>query len=61
MSLETYYHASCPNCESQFALDYLIENVSGEPEYCPFCGDEIPEESVENDDYEDEDSEDSWN
>jgi hypothetical protein len=37
----------------------LIGNVEGDPDYCPFCGDEIPEQD---DDYEEdeEELEESW-
>ena len=60
---DPYVEMSCPNCESQYAVEFLEENVSGEPDYCPFCGDEIPEEDLDDDyddDEEDEDEDGSW-
>jgi uncharacterized Zn finger protein (UPF0148 family) len=58
MTDDPYVNVSCPNCESQYAVEFLIGNVDGDPDYCPFCGDEIPEQ--EDDDYEeDEENEDS--
>ena len=47
---------SCNNCESMFSIEYMDGNVTGTPEYCPFCGEEIPEEdSSYKDDEEKED------
>lgn len=48
---DEYVKISCPNCESQYAVDYMTSNVDGNPDYCPFCSEEIPEED---EDYEDE-------
>jgi hypothetical protein len=53
MSDDIYNEMSCPNCESQYAVEFFVSNVSGSPEYCPFCGDEIPEEN-QDDDYDEE-------
>ena len=56
---DPYVQISCPNCESQYAVEFMLNNVDGDPDYCPFCGDEIPEE----DDYDDEEEEyeeESW-
>lgn len=55
---DEYVKISCPNCESQYAVDYMESNVDGSPDYCPFCSEEIPEEE-DNYDEEDED-EDKW-
>lgn len=62
MMSDPYVEMSCPNCESQYAVEFLIANVSGDPEYCPFCGDEIPEESDYDEDEEEdeEEDEDQW-
>lgn len=57
MSVDVYVKMSCPNCESQFAVDYSLEDINGKLDYCPFCGDEIPEEFEEDEeeqDYEEE-------
>jgi transcription elongation factor Elf1 len=59
---DLYTEMSCPNCESQYAVDYVEENVNGEVEYCPFCGEEIPEDVEEDFDKEEEkdSAEGSW-
>lgn len=54
MTDDPYVQISCPNCESQYAVEFMLGNVDGDPDYCPFCGDEIPEQD---DDYEDEEEE----
>lgn len=59
MSPEDYEatNISCSNCEAQFLIEYSPEeNDDREPEYCPFCGDEIlgeieDDEEVESYDY----------
>ena len=57
MTLDSYIQISCPNCESQFAVEFLDGNVTGQPDFCPFCGEEIPEE--DNDEpYKDDDEKD---
>jgi hypothetical protein len=53
MSDDIYNEISCPNCESQYAVDFIMSNVNGDPEYCPFCGEEIPEENTD-DNYDDD-------
>ena len=52
-SLEIY----CPSCESTFDLFFRDELVSGEPTYCPFCGEDIEdiEEYIDDDDNVEED------
>lgn len=55
---DPYVEISCPNCESQYAVEFIESNVEGDPDYCPFCGDEIPEQ--EDEDYEEELEEESW-
>lgn len=63
MSADAYIRISCPNCESSFAVDFLIEEVNGHAEYCPFCGDALPKEEDEEEELEedeDEDEEESW-
>ena len=63
MSADYYIRISCPNCESSFAVDYILEEVNGRAEYCPFCGDALPNQDDEKEDIEDdleEDEEESW-
>lgn len=62
MSADAYIRISCPNCESLFAVDYLVEEVNGNAEYCPFCGDALPTEEDEENEIEDDDpsEEESW-
>jgi len=44
----------CDNCDMRFSLVWNRNPVYTEPEYCPFCGDEVEEiiweEEVESDD-----------
>lgn len=60
MSVYSYIRMTCPNCESEYAVDYQTENTEGEPDYCPFCGEEMPEvlEELEDTDTKSEDEED---
>ena len=45
MSDNIYNQLSCPNCESQYAVEFVTADVnSEEASYCPFCGEGIPEE-----------------
>ena len=53
---DEYVKITCPNCESEYAVDYMVDNTQGEPEYCPFCGEEIPNDEEE-DMYEKEEEE----
>jgi hypothetical protein len=60
MSSDAYIRVSCPNCESEYAVDFMVDSVDGEPDYCPFCGEEIPSEEEDNlyeEDEEDEEEE----
>ena len=44
--------ADCLNCESQYSIDFMEEEVSQElPEHCPFCGEYL----IEAEDFEEED------
>jgi hypothetical protein len=52
---DVYSEMSCPNCESQYAVEYMEEHTNGTADYCPFCGEEIPEE--EEDDFDDDEEE----
>lgn len=61
MTADAYIRFSCPNCESSYAVDYLLEEAHGTAEYCPFCGDEIPgEEQEELEEDEEEETDSSW-
>lgn len=41
---------TCPHCESSYKLVYDLDETSGYPKMCPFCGSEIyDEEYVEED------------
>ena len=66
MSDNIYNQLSCPNCESQYAVEFVTTDVnSEEASYCPFCGEGIPEEIEDDlidseDTEESEDLEDSW-
>jgi DNA-directed RNA polymerase subunit RPC12/RpoP len=38
----------CLNCESQYSVEFMEEQVSQDlPEHCPFCGERIEELSEE--------------
>ena len=61
MSEDAYVKITCPNRESEYAVDFMISNVDGEPDHCPFCGEEIPDDEENGLYEEDEDSdEESW-
>ena len=50
---ETAKDHSCDNCGSKYQLIFDIDEVSYEPDNCPFCGDVITEQeqfSFSNDD-----------
>lgn len=55
---EQYIKMSCPNCESEYAVEFYFDTTDGEPLYCPFCGELIPEADEDEED-EREDGE-SW-
>jgi len=54
MISEEYKKINCNNCESEYFLKYYFEKVTNEPQYCPFCGEEIEE------DYDDDDDEEEY-
>ena len=47
----------CQNCESSYTVEYNEETVmdENEPNICPFCGDEIEDIDLDNEDYFDSD------
>jgi PHP family Zn ribbon phosphoesterase len=44
---------TCSECSSRYGLECIDVSYELRPEYCPFCGSEIPDE-VEEEDNEDE-------
>lgn len=60
MTVDAYIRISCPNCESLFAVDYLLEEVNGKADYCPFCGDELPGDEEQEEELEEDDEELPW-
>ena len=40
----------CPDCESKYTLEFIIEDCEDDPKFCPFCSTYINEEEVEQDD-----------
>lgn len=40
----------CNYCESTFKINF--ETELGQPKYCPFCGESLPEEDEEEEDFE---------
>jgi len=34
----------CEHCEASFSLRYDMDDDYFRPKYCPFCGDDLPEE-----------------
>lgn len=64
MISDEYKKINCTNCESEYFLKYYLEKVTNEPQYCPFCGEEIEEdyeEDEEDDDYEEDLDENDYN
>ena len=41
----------CNFCESNYKLSFDLNDTSGHPKFCPFCG----EEAYDDEDFEDED------
>lgn len=44
----------CYFCESEYKLSYNADDVSGNPKFCPFCGEENYDQDLEEDELEDE-------
>lgn len=41
-SKDAFMNISCASCEAQFGVEYSPIDTDGrEPEFCPFCGEEI--------------------
>lgn len=43
---DTILEISCPDCGSEYELSYN-EDEHEEPVYCPFCGTDLPDSTVE--------------
>ena len=42
----------CTFCESEYKLSYNLDNTSGHPKFCPFCGSDAydePEDEIDRD------------
>jgi hypothetical protein len=59
--LERIIQGDCQSCESSFEVIYVDTLTSSDvPEFCPFCGeviDNIQEEYIEDDSYDENDGE----
>jgi len=46
-----HYRVECDNCEASFEIHDKWQ-VSPEPEYCPFCGEQLDKDCIEEIDHE---------
>lgn len=60
MSTDAYIRMSCPNCESSYAVDFMVDSVDGTPEHCPFCGEQFSDYEDKNEETEEEDEGGEW-
>lgn len=61
MSVDAYIRMSCGSCESQYAVDYRLEEVSiGTADYCPFCGEVVVEDDFESDSSDEDEKEEEY-
>ena len=37
---------TCDECESMFKLEYDAKDTDGDPVHCPFCGEELNEDEI---------------
>jgi PHP family Zn ribbon phosphoesterase len=51
-----YQELMCTHCDTEYSLEYNEENAIGTPIICPFCGEELENEDVD-DDLDEEDDE----
>ena len=52
---EKYIVADCIQCESNYEISYATEVTSAElPEFCPFCGEEIEKENIQDESQDDD-------
>ena len=47
-------HNNCSFCESVYKLSYNLQETSGHPKFCPFCGTEVYEDEEDEGNYKDE-------
>ena len=60
---EKYIVADCIQCESNYEISYATEVTSAElPEFCPFCGEVIEKENIQDESQDDEldEEDDEW-
>jgi ribosomal protein L37AE/L43A len=51
----------CSSCETKYTVQWDIEEQDLEPLTCPFCGYEVEQEEDEQDIWENNTEDDSWN
>jgi PHP family Zn ribbon phosphoesterase len=52
---EKYIVADCIQCESNYEISYATEVTSAElPEFCPFCGEVIEKENIQDESQDDD-------
>ena len=51
----------CSSCETKYTVQWDIEEQDLEPLTCPFCGFEVEQEEDEQDSWENNTEDDSWN
>jgi len=42
---------TCDYCESVYKLVYVLDDTSGHPKFCPFCGEDAYNKEDEADDF----------
>jgi len=52
---------NCSSCETKYTVQWDIEEQDLEPLTCPFCGYEVEQEEDEQDIWENNTEDDSWN
>jgi hypothetical protein len=60
---EKYIVADCIQCESNYEISYATEVTSAElPEFCPFCGEVIEKENIQDESQDDDldEEDDEW-
>ena len=56
---DKYIVADCVQCESSYEISFATEVVSTNlPEFCPFCGEVIEKENIQDESAEDDDLDD---
>jgi PHP family Zn ribbon phosphoesterase len=60
---DKYIIADCIQCESNYEISYATEVSSAElPEFCPFCGEVIEKENIQDESQDDDldEEDDEW-